>query len=443
MRKALVLTCTVAYVLVFALLTSVSALTMAPGLTHKILIKSDGSVEPADAPIERSGSVYSLTGDINFTSIKVSCNGIVLDGKGFFDRGYEGYDKAVILDNTISCVVRNFNFLKFSSQISIEGGTGNMVYGNTFTGAYYGVEIYSNNCQIYQNKFVSTKPGDCYGIEGECQNTVISNNIFTNFGASIQLTHSENNTITSNSFADATSIMFYRQCNNNTITKNTITGVGLSGTGIYLLGSNHNLICENEISDKAKNYQPSFDNCFGVWIYESSDNIVKCNNITGNLVGIQIGHNFYPEDPPSINNYFALNNIYNNVAGGANVGLTKYDTYPVNFWDNGTYGNYWSEYAKRYSGSSGIDDLGLGTTPYNITVNNVDQHPLLAIIGANKQAPTPTSDQTAYDTDSPTLPEDSGSSSNQRSICDYVAIGSASVAAAGLIVIAVYRKKIL
>jgi parallel beta-helix repeat protein len=426
---------------------------MSPGPTKNILIKADGSVEPADAPIERVGSVYSLTNNINFTSIKVSCNGIVLDGKGFLDMGYDGWDKAVILDNTVGCIVKNFIFFKFSSQVAIEGGANNIIYGNTFTGSCYGVEIYSQNCQIRQNNFISTTPGDCYGIEGECQTTLISNNTFTDLGASIQLTHSENNTIIHNKFADATSIMLYQECNNNIITKNTITGIGLSGTGIYLLGSNNNFIYENTIAGKAKNYQPTFENCFGVWIYGSSYNIVKCNNISGNLVGIQIGHEGYPEESPSSNNYFILNNIFDNKINEANVERTRYGIYPNNFWDNGTCGNYWSDYATRILGTPKVNEPQ-GTASYNITTNNIDQYPLLEIIATQNQpaptSPTQTTPElspnpltTNYSTDS--LAETSiqnSSSSEDDPIYDYIAIGSASVAAAGLAIIGACRKKL-
>jgi hypothetical protein len=48
--------------------------------------------------------------------------------------------------------------------------------------------------------------------------------------------------------------------------------------------------------------------------------------------------------------------------------------YP-NFWDNGSEGNYWS----NYNGTDANRD-GIGDTPYIIEVNSTDRYPLMSII---------------------------------------------------------------
>jgi len=48
-----------------------------------------------------------------------------------------------------------------------------------------------------------------------------------------------------------------------------------------------------------------------------------------------------------------------------------------NVWDNGTSGNYWSDYFIRYPNAAQIDGLGIGDTPFYINENNIDRFPLL------------------------------------------------------------------
>jgi len=66
------------------------------------------------------------------------------------------------------------------------------------------------------------------------------------------------------------------------------------------------------------------------------------------------------------------------------------------FWDNGTVGNYWSDYLTRYPNASEIDSTGIGNTPYVIDKNNIDHYPLLRAIPiplaspSASIAPTPT-----------------------------------------------------
>jgi hypothetical protein len=46
-------------------------------------------------------------------------------------------------------------------------------------------------------------------------------------------------------------------------------------------------------------------------------------------------------------------------------------------WDNGTVGNYWSDYLTRYPNASEIDGTGVGDTPFYINPNNIDNYPLM------------------------------------------------------------------
>jgi hypothetical protein len=82
-------------------------------------------------------------------------------------------------------------------------------------------------------------------------------------------------------------------------------------------------------------------------------------------------------------NYFAFNYFDNPINAVDN------NTIGTNTFDNGSIGNYWSDY-------SGIDSEpdGIGDTPYNIsgTAGSVDNYPILIAnqSGATNQTETPT-----------------------------------------------------
>src|SRR5690606_26785097 len=82
-----------------------------------ILIKPDGSVIGADK-IQRSGNVYSLTGNLYNLNIIVECSNIVLDGKGFISEGISGWSTLIAINLTASNVtVRNFNITNWGVGI--------------------------------------------------------------------------------------------------------------------------------------------------------------------------------------------------------------------------------------------------------------------------------------------------------------------------------------
>jgi parallel beta-helix repeat protein len=149
---------------------------------------------------------------------------------------------------------------------------------------------------------------------------------------------------------------------NVTVSNNTITGTyvavpELQATGgIYVWAGGSHIITENQI---ANNYG-------GIYIgYDSKHNTIVGNNITGNNYGIGFWE--------SSNNLIYNNNFINNTHQVSDSALN----YPkwslsVNNWDNGTTGNYWSD----YNGTDNNRD-GIGDTPYVIYENNKDNYPFM------------------------------------------------------------------
>ena len=83
----------------------------------RIYIRSDGSVEPATAPIERIGNIYKLTGNIILYTIEIQRDNIVLDGAGYTIQGnasrIKGYDdgnNGIIITGRKNVTITRLNF---------------------------------------------------------------------------------------------------------------------------------------------------------------------------------------------------------------------------------------------------------------------------------------------------------------------------------------------
>ena len=167
--------------------------------------------------------------------------------------------------------------------------------------------------------------------------------------------------------------MGYDSVNQSIISNNVILN---TYTGIYLNGDN-NEIYNNEIS---YNYN------YGIVIDDSLNLEIKYNNITNNgNNGIYLVS--YSYESEISNNIISNNNIglaidnrsengliYNNYF--ENNYLNAQDNGTNNNWDNGSIGNYWSDY-------TGVDlnNDGIGDIPYNIsgTAGSVDHFPIVFI----------------------------------------------------------------
>jgi parallel beta-helix repeat protein len=89
--------------------------------------------------------------------------------------------------------------------------------------------------------------------------------------------------------------------------------------------------------------------------------------------------------------------IHHNTFDNAKQAIIQGSSSKSNSWDNGTEGNYWSDYQTKYPSAKEIADTGVWDTPYVIDDNNKDNYPLLG-----DAAPAPTSTPTLPPTSSPT-----------------------------------------
>jgi len=193
------------------------------------------------------------------------------------------------------------------------------------------------------------------GIVAEASSYVlIENNNFSRiYGPAIACNGT--NTIKANTLTDIADSMYGSiaiQGSSNTITDNIIDTASPS---IRLGSAYSTIIARNHITGSlafvsASNNQIYQNNLTGIRLIFSSNNTFFCNNMTNNAV-----YDTIALDQGTKNNTFYANTFPTNC-------IIRIQDAGTTFWDNGTIGNYWS----NYNGTDSTGD-GIGDSPYIIT----------------------------------------------------------------------------
>ena len=310
---------------------------------------------------DKAGSVILGDWSLNGTVVLVQHDDVVVKNlalKAIRNSGYSG--RGVHLLHVQHCHVLDCNFVC---------GVGVWLYG-------------SSACTVERNKIDGTAVSlpNTIGIQvGYSEgNSILENTVEGySYGYGVNFAFSSGNFLVGNQLSNNYYGILVRESENNTVTDNDVktsmsifvapTDQAMRGSyGIRLQHSSNNSVADNSFSDCPK----------GVRIVASSDNLVENNLISGSrYVGLEVA-----ED--SNHNQITANNIIDNGAGAEfvnsssnhiygnsftnnEVTITISSTDEPNFFDNGTEGNYWSNYN------------GTGDTPYIIDENNQDNHPLV------------------------------------------------------------------
>jgi hypothetical protein len=291
-------------------------------LDGAIYIRADGSVNPSTEFIQRNGDVYTVIGNFD-DYVVVEKNNTVFDGAGYTVGGVYGppviwtEEKGYHTNSTTGITVVN---------TVVNGG------GITF--------VDSSNSTIANNTVNNGRGIDCTG-----NGNIIANNT-VNSGRGISGSGKEN-IITGNHVTN---------CNYTFVPDNP------PPYGISVGGSNNTVIGNYVVGT----------NGTAIRLGTSSDNIVVGNMIADNKVGIYTLHIY--SQGSAHDNLIYSNNFVNNTENVQNDMVTAgfNITVAVNSWDNGTAGNYWS----NYNGTDNDGD-GIGDTPYIIDEQNKDNYPLM------------------------------------------------------------------
>jgi len=411
--------------------------------TGTVYIRADGSIDPPDAPIQRNGDYYALTGNITSDGdgIVIERSNIIIDGAGHMIRGIRKYPSAGInLTGRTHIIIENINIQNFTSGIwlynssgnsinrnnitnnvdgiKFENSSNNTISGNNIVNNSEGIELnYALNNTIYENNIRAASPKDGVVVHvgvslySSLHNNV-SANIVTNNHWGVFLYNSSNNIFNGNNITandeygiylrtNSSNNKFYGNniinswygvevdsSNNNTISKNNIMNGQL---GIYMHSSDANVALGNLITDNRNGIDVSYssnntilgnlitENEFGIVVRDSSSNNVIYGN---NIINNTYAMQFWGLSTCPSSNIIYHNNFINNpIQTEIFIG---YD----NIWDDGypSGGNYWSDYngvdhyRGPYQNETGSD--GIGDTPYIIDENNIDHYPLMGLFNS-------------------------------------------------------------
>jgi parallel beta-helix repeat protein len=171
-----------------------------PELPH-IYIKSDGNVDPATAPIQRDGEVYTFTSNIVNYSIMVQRNNIVIDGEGYSLQNGAWGDEGIVLSVVSNVTIKNMEIKRFHYGVVIGNSSHNTIIGNYIVNNSYAIILEFSSFNNITKNFVTVT--NSYGINlWESNNNTITENSVTNNTYGIGIWHSSNNTIVGNNIAN-------------------------------------------------------------------------------------------------------------------------------------------------------------------------------------------------------------------------------------------------
>jgi parallel beta-helix repeat protein len=322
----------------------------------RIYIRSDGSVDPLTAPIERKGNYYTLTDDVVLYTIEIQHDNIVLDGAGHTIRGngtwlgYENGNNGVIIAEQNNINITRLNVEQCYTGIRISSSSSINVADNTFSkGTTMGVAIQdSTNIIIEENNFTDLITDlNTPAIRLNGSKNVVKNNKLTGSTYGMKIEGSSN--IISDNKIESLLPIIVDKADSNTIARNNITGPVSSS---HFPDQNH----------KGNEGITLFSQC--------SNNMIFGNNITG-FINQAVRTVFSCSKNTFYGNYMAdngfavvlqegaLNNkFYGNTFAADSCNVSVYDA-ESNFWDNSTLGNFWGDY-------NGVDSNGdgIGDSPY-------------------------------------------------------------------------------
>jgi parallel beta-helix repeat protein len=282
-----------------------------------IKILSDGNITPANSPIGKAGNTYFLTSNIDSKSIEIQKDNIILDGAGF--KLSNRVHEPFILDVGVA----------FS-------GRSNLVIKNLIIENYQnGISLqYSNKVLITNNTLTSSTIGLAY-----CQDCVILNNTIKESGIAIIMGASNRIDISNNNLS-ANHQGIDLEASPGTVSDVNIVDNSISqgSSNAIKLNSPSNVLISNN----------SIKNCsYAIQVISLKENITVTQN------------NF-------VSNSFNIKQFINNKVTCS--------------FDEGTKGNYWSDYKAKYPMAKEIDriyDTPYGLKSADYPFESYDYYPLV------------------------------------------------------------------
>jgi parallel beta-helix repeat protein len=342
----------------------------------RIYIRSNGNVEPATAPIERTGTTYKLKGNISLYTIEIQRDNIVLDGSDHLIQGnasWLGYDagnNGVIVTGRNNVTITRLDIAQCYAGVRISSSLHITVVDNSFVnGTHMGVVVQDSTFVLIEaNDFTDLFTDiNVPSVSLNGSKNTIRNNRLTRSTYGIEIEGSSN--VISDNKIEVLLPIILDKADSNIIARNNITGPANKGSeGVALFRDcSNNVIFGNNIT--------GFVNQAIRTVFSCSNNTIYGNYMANNgfAVALQEG---------AVNNTF-----YGNTFTANSCKIHIDDSVEGTHWDNGTIGNYWGD----YNGTDGNRD-GIGDAPYTVNgykwdtkvngfvsfVSGQDNYPLMA-----------------------------------------------------------------
>jgi parallel beta-helix repeat protein len=229
-------------------------------VSETIYIRASGAFEPASAPIQRNGNLYTLTDDVVtdvINGIIIERNNTVLDGGGHTVQGnMVSNSNGIYLDSASNVTIRNTSVKWFHNGIYEKSCSNNCITENSLSQNDYGIYFQSSKL-----------------------NVISGNSITANTYGGIWLELSQSNSISKNKLS-------------NSIASNGIGGIKLQDF------SNYNHLVDNNLTS---------NKWYGIYIENSGFNHIFHNNFVNNFYQVydDSSGNLWDDAYPSGGNYWS------------------------------------------------------------------------------------------------------------------------------------------
>ena len=310
-----------ATILIILFLTTTAVVLPTIEIVHadiNIYIRADGTVDPASAPIQRSGNVYALTRNVT-SAIVIEKDGVVLDGAGYWINDTQAenaeavevvgrrdvtiknlhignvfrtgnFETGILLENSSGIVVADNSLNDVFFGVLLKESSGNTVSGNNLANVFDGVKLWKNcaNNVINDNVIEEVMQSGIHLELGSSGNVISGNAIAGQTkddwspSVGIEMVSSTNNTVLGNAISSMhMGGIRVQQSTNGTISSNTITQGGFSG--ISLQSSENNVLSENRVTDCS-----APDGGTGISLSQTASTTLMGNSMSNNTLNFEV-----------------------------------------------------------------------------------------------------------------------------------------------------------
>ncbi len=406
-----------------------------------LFIGTSQAVEISDCTVITQPGYYELAGNIiNYSAekcIDISSDNVILDGNGYsiIGGGNNARSSGIYMNYRNNITIMDLRVTGWYYGIYVSGGSAEIRNVNASLNVAGIFAWKSSPLSILNTIAKENEQYDILLYPFDCSKTVFHNNTGSGdreiafFNRTVSLRDKIYSELilcdADNSIIENVTVSGSETRNNNAIflvytdnaTLRNATSVG-NWHGIYFYQSNDNIV-------EKSNFSMNSIHAGGVWIYLSHGNVLRNNEIKGNLNGIYLSNshsnriesNLIKENGNGIflsqsgENIIVKNAIIDNEKGvyinGANDNvfylntISNMDNYFVlnpgtNFWNStqpvaytynnqnffGYVGNFWSDYT-----GDDADGDGIGDSPFQLDENNTDYYPLIQSLSIQENQP--------------------------------------------------------